>query len=119
MPFFFLICPDPQITKFVVLSGFFILGPTINYHKFKKVIFRLYGQYYNRKSDCEILLTYLKRYGTARIISGRPSKSLFSSDSRVSEDISHDHLDHLVLYTQEKKKKVMHTRRLSISWTNV
>jgi len=45
----------------------------------------------------EIVLTYLKRYGTAPMGAGRPSKSLSSSDSRILDDVRYDHLDHLVL----------------------
>lgn len=53
----------------------------------------------------ELVLTYLQRYGVARIGAGRPSKSLSSSDSRVSDDIRYDRMDHLVSYTQEKKRR--------------
>jgi len=55
----------------------------------------------------ELVLTYLQRYGVARIGAGRPSKSLSSSDSRVSDDIRYDRMDHLVsyTYTQEKKRR--------------
>ncbi|KAL4132154.1 hypothetical protein QTP88_009361 [Uroleucon formosanum] len=53
----------------------------------------------------ELVQKYLQRYGVARIGAGRPSRSLSSSDSRVSDDIRYDRMDHLVTYTQEKKRK--------------
>lgn len=56
----------------------------------------------------EIVLTYLKKYGTAQISAGRPSKHL-SSYSRVSVDIR---LGSLSIIRSRNEKKDMCTRRL-------
>lgn len=53
----------------------------------------------------KILLTYLKRYSTAPMDAGRPSKSLSSSNSRFSDYVKYDCLNHLVSSTQGKERR--------------
>jgi hypothetical protein len=53
----------------------------------------------------EIVNVYLRKYQTLPKAIGRPSTSLFSTDSRVSDSIRFDKIDHLVKSTEDKKKK--------------
>ncbi|XP_015379959.1 PREDICTED: allatostatins MIP [Diuraphis noxia] len=48
---------------------------------------------------------------------GRISKSICSSDSRISDTLRFDRTDHLVQYTEEKKKK-MYLKKLQLNCTN-
>lgn len=53
----------------------------------------------------EVANTYLRRYLTLPKASGRPSVSLQSSNSRVSDNIRFDQMNHFVGHTQENKKR--------------
>lgn len=54
----------------------------------------------------EIAQVYLARYGTAAKGPGRPSTSKVSVTlNRISDDIRYDHHDHLLTYTEGKKRK--------------
>ncbi len=54
----------------------------------------------------ELVMTYITRFGEASKGPGRPITSKRSvSDSRVSDDIRYDGMDHLVVATPEKKRR--------------
>lgn len=53
----------------------------------------------------EIVNVYLRSYQTKPKAIGRPSKSTFSTDCRVSDSIRFDKIDHMVKQTEDKKKK--------------
>ncbi|XP_025407777.1 piggyBac transposable element-derived protein 3-like [Sipha flava] len=50
--------------------------------------------------------------------SGRISKSICSTDSRISDTLRYDKTDHLVQHTEEKKKKKMCRKKLQLNCTN-
>jgi len=53
----------------------------------------------------EVVNVYLEKYKNAPTGSGRISKSIYSSDSRISVTLRFDKTDHLVQHTEEKKKR--------------
>jgi len=64
----------------------------------------------------EIVNVYLEKYKNTPTGSGRISKSICSSDSRISDTLRFDKTDHLVQHTEEKKK--MCRKKLQLNYTN-
>lgn len=53
----------------------------------------------------EIAMTYIKRYGTPSKGPGKPATSSDASDSRISDAIRYDRMDHLVIKTPNNAKR--------------
>jgi len=65
----------------------------------------------------EVVNVYLEKYKNTPTGSGRISKSLCSSDSRISDTLRFDKTNHFVQNTKEKKKK-MRRKKLQLNCTN-
>jgi len=96
---------SPTLFSFLRLRGYSAIG-TIRQNRIPKQNNKT-GRKKVSQLDLkiEIVNVYLRKYQNGPKAIGRPSTSIFSTDSCISDSIRFDKVDHLIKPTEDKKKK--------------